>query len=162
MNAAARVCLMCCAFACSSAGIRADSNASATAMEELVRRPVIASTKLADMRGGLSIAGLDYSVGAVMRTLVDGSVVLESAIDLGSMDGVAVTNNIVLNDAKGLTRITHDLSENKILATVVNQANQREIQVQLDINVTLHNYDDLKAASFRNRILDSLSGILGH
>jgi len=160
MNALRRTALSCCALACCSAGLRADSDAGFIAVQELERIPVIASTKLADMRGGLSIAGLDYTVGAVMRTLVDGSVVLESAIDLGSITGAGVANNLVLNDDKGFTRITHDLSGNKILATIVNQANQRDIQVQLDINVTLHNYDALQAVSVRNRILDSLSGIL--
>lgn len=161
MNAALRTGLLCCALATGSVCIRADSDGSSATATELVRRPVIDVDKLADMRGGLRVAGLDYSVGAVMRTRIDGSVVLESAIDLGSLSGTDVANNFVLNDAKGFTEITHDLGQNRILATVVNQADHREIQVELDINVTLHNFDALQADVIRNRILDSLGGIIG-
>ena len=161
MNPALRTGLLCCALATGSTWIRADSDASVTAATELVGRPVIDAAKLEDMRGGLSIAGLDYTVGAVMRTLVDGRVVLESTIDLGSAAGTDVASNFILNDAKGFTEITHNLSDNRIVATVVNEANQREIQVQLDINVTLQNYQALQAATLKNRILNSLNGILG-
>ena len=161
MNRALQTCLFCCVFASSNC-VKADSQPNEAAATEIVRRPVINTLKLADMRGGLSIAGLDYSIGAVMRTLVDGSVVLESAIDLGSMTGSAVSNNFVLNDAKGITEVSHDLSNNRIVATVVNQANQREIQVELDINVTLQNYESLQSISIRNQILKSLNGIISN
>lgn len=160
MNAALRTGLLCCALATGSASVLADSETGDTGDTELVRRPVINTVKLADMRGGLSLGGLDYTVGAVMRTMVDGSVVLESAIDLSSLTNTDVVNNFVLQDTKGLTEITHDLSRNRIVATVVNQANHREIQVELDINVTLQNYQSLQATSIRNRILNSLSGVL--
>lgn len=158
MNAALRMALLCGVLATGSVCIRAGPEARETADIELVRRPVIDAAKLGDMRGGLILGGLDYSVGAVMRTLVDGSVVLESAIDLGSLTDTDVVNNFALQDAKGFTEITHDLSSNRVVATVVNQANQREIRVELDINVTLQNYQSLQGVSVRNRILNSLNG----
>lgn len=160
MSAVRRAALLCCVLATGSVCLRAGSDAGTTPDAELDRRPVIDSAKLADMRGGLIFGGLDYSVGAVMRTLVDGSVVLESAIDFSSLADADVVNSFVLQDMKGLTEVTHDLSRNRIVATVVNQANQREIQVELDINVTLQNYQSLQALSVRNRILNSLNGVI--
>jgi hypothetical protein len=160
MSAALRTCLVCCALAIGSTCIRADSDAGDTSTIELVRRPVIDASKLADMRGGLSIAGLEYSIAAVMRTRVDGSVVLESAIDFDNVTNANVANSFVLKDVKGLTEVTHNLNKDQIVATVINEANQRQIQVELGINVTLHNYEALQASSVRNRILNSLGASL--
>ena len=160
MNARLRTSLLCCVLTGGSAWLWADAEPPVTASEELARHPVINEAKLDDMRGGLSIAGLDYTVGAVMRTLVDGSVVLESAVDLHNMTGVNVADTFMLQDTKGITRVAHDLNKDRIVATVVNQADQRAIQVELDINVTLQNYGAWQAAAVRNRILNSLGGTL--
>ncbi len=158
MSAGLRTTALCCALVIGSTCIRADSEASAAAALELVRRPVIDVSKLEDMRGGLSIAGLDYTIGAVMRTRVDGSVVLESAIDFDNVTNTGVANAFSIQDAKGLTQVTHNLNKDRIVATVINQANQREIQVELGINVTVHNYEALQGLSVRNRIMNSLRG----
>ena len=68
--------------------------------------------------------------------------------------------SFVLEDAKGYTQITHELSQDRFLATIVNYADGREIQSELDINVTLQNYQSLQAAAIRNRILNSLNNVI--
>lgn len=161
MNAALRTGLLFSTLAIGSTCIRADSDGGAEVTLLLQRTPVIAVTKLEDMRGGLSIAGLDYSIGAVMRTRVDGSVVLESAIDFEHVTNSNVAANFVLRDAKGLTEVTHTLNRDQVVATVINEANQRQIQVELGINITLHNYEALQALAVRNRILNSLGATAG-
>jgi hypothetical protein len=162
MSAPLRTCLWCCALAIGSTCIRADFDTVEESTIQLVRNPVIDVSKLADMRGGLSIAGLDYTIGAVMRTKVDGTVVLESALDFDHVTNADVTGTYVLNDSKGLTEITQDLSKNRMVATVINQADQRQIQVELGIDVTVHNFQALQGLAIRNKILNSIGSSTGN
>ncbi len=187
MKALLQSCLLYGLLAASGNCLQADSESGVTVAAELVRRPVIDSLKLAQLRGGLSVAGLNFTVGAVMRTLVDGNLVLESYVNLGGMTGTGTPHyasntpafratgsthsssdlkisqsmkSFVLEDAKGYTQITHDLSQDRFLATIVNYADGRKIQSELDINVTLQNYQSLQAAAIRNRILNSLNNVI--
>lgn len=69
--------------------------------------PVITDGELGAMRGGFRIAGLDISIGANMRTLVDGQVALESLITLsGTGPAVhSVTSRTAASGRPGLTVI---------------------------------------------------------
>jgi hypothetical protein len=158
MSAPWRTCLLCCAMAIGSTCIHADSDINTDPMAQLARRPVIDTSKLEDMRGGLNIAGLDYTIGAVMRTKIDGTTVLESAINFDNMTSTGVTNTFAMQDAKGLTQVTHNLNKDRIVATVINQADQRQIQVELGIDVVVHNFEAVQNSSIRNKILNSLGG----
>ena len=106
----------------------------------------------------LGIAHDDPMVTDAAKCRYDAAIVIPSGF--AADGGVNVADSFVLQDVKGLTRIAHDLNKDRIVATVVNQADQREIQVELDINVTLQNYGALQAVAIRNRILNSLDSIL--
>jgi hypothetical protein len=158
---------------------RAEHPSPILPQHELDRRPIISVEKLGAMRAGLRVAGLEFNVGAQMRTLVDGKVVLESRIDLGSLGGQPTVlhadlsggygrvitlygevQGIEVNDRKGSTQVIHDLTRDQFSLTVINRADQRQIQTELDINVTLENFSVLQAAGVRNRIIRSLGGAL--
>lgn len=170
-------CLAGCALLSQSGGLKADpSNTAAdSARDGLARQPVIQAADLAAMRGGLRVAGLEFSVGAVVRTLIDGSLILESNIDIGDASAPPAImhalhsgsplmlinrgdNGFVISDAKGYTEVTHDISRDRIVATVVNQANQRRVQLELDVNITVQNLQQVQAQGARNHLLRSLEG----
>lgn len=44
--------------------------------------PLIGASELAAMRGGINLAGLDMDFGAEVRTLIDGTLALESVVSL--------------------------------------------------------------------------------
>lgn len=53
--------------------------------------PVIDDNALSQMRGGLRIGGLDLQIGARMRTFIDGSLVLQSRLNLTESGLVPIT-----------------------------------------------------------------------
>lgn len=175
---------------------------------------VIAMDELEGMRGGLSIAGMEVDIGAVVRTIVDGQLALESQISLtaaneiaaaigapgsginaaapttsGGSNGVTAggananspaptannvtlqptsngtanpaTNNsanFVINDAKGLTQVIHDVTRNSVVSAIVNQANGRDIRQEVDINITVSNFREIQRAAALQQVSRSLDG----
>lgn len=53
---------------------------------------------------------------------------------------------VVLNDTKGLTAAIQGIAQNQITSTVINQANDRRIQVQLDLQVDIKNFSQYSEA----------------
>ncbi len=181
---------------------------------------VIAMDELGAMRGGLELAGLNIDVGAVVRTIVDGQLALESHISLAtaseiaaaigadprfginpaplvtaatnnagqaegianspaanaaapttannvsmpiqSANGAATTqanrSNVVINDAKGLTQIIHDVTRNRVVSAIVNQADGRTIRQEMDINITVSNFREIQRAAAQQRVSRALGG----
>lgn len=60
---------------------------------------------------------------------------------------------VVLNDTKGLTAAIQNITQNQITSTVINQANDRRIQVQLNLQVDIKNFSQYSAA-IRNSLLN--------
>lgn len=169
---------------------------------------VIGTDELGEMRGGLSIAGLDIDVGAVVRTIIDGTLALESHISLATANEIAAAINadtgsavnaalpsgsgggtetvatanagnsngaarpadnvtiqssssavnlanpasVVINDAKGLTQVIHDVTRDRVVAAIVNQADRREIRQQVDIDITVSNFREFQRAAAQQRV----------
>lgn len=53
---------------------------------------------------------------------------------------------VVLNDTKGLTAAIQGITQNQITSTVINQANDRRIQVQLNLQVDIKNFSQYSEA----------------
>lgn len=53
---------------------------------------------------------------------------------------------IVLNDTKGLTAAIQEVAQNRVTSTVINQANDRRIQVQLNLQVDVKNFSQYSEA----------------
>lgn len=174
---------------------------------------VIAMDELEGMRGGLSIAGMEVDIGAIVRTIIDGQLALESQISLTSANEIAAAidapgsginaaasttsggsngvkagtdanspvptaNNVtlqptsngaanpaannsasfVINDSKGLTQVIHDLTRNRVVSAIVNQANGRDIRQEVDINITVSNFREIQRAAALQQVSRSLDG----
>ncbi len=169
---------------------------------------VIAMEELGEMRGGLAIGGLEIDVGAVVRTIVDGQLALESHISLATANEIAAAigadpvntaltttpggsngvetsagvnspaanvtieptnaaanpatntrSNFVINDAKGLTQVIHDVSRNSVVSAIVNQANGRNIRQEVDINITVSNFREIQRAAALQRASSVLNRV---
>ncbi|HET8700951.1 MAG TPA: hypothetical protein VFL97_04720 [Nitrococcus sp.] len=53
---------------------------------------------------------------------------------------------VVLSDTKGLTAAIQNITQNQITSTIINQANDRQIQVQLNLQVDVKNFSQYSAA----------------
>ncbi len=142
---------------------------------------VIGLEELGDMRGGLRVGGLNIDVGAVVRSIVDGKLALESHISFATANEIAAaigvtggtagnaatptgdyvtiqssngaenpTSNpasFVINDAKGFTQVMHDVTRDRVVSAIVNQADGRAIRQEIDVNITVSNFRELQRAT---------------
>lgn len=60
---------------------------------------------------------------------------------------------VVLNDTKGLTAAIQGITRDHIVSTIINQANDRRIQVQLNLQIDIKNFSQYSAA-LRNSLLN--------
>lgn len=175
------------------------------AVDHFSRVEVIGANELGKMRGGLRVGGLDIDVGAVVRTIIDGNLALESHISLHNANQIAaairadsssvanapprseavsvgevttpantavgngagaapasiqapnVVSSVVLNDAKGLTQVIHDVTRNRIVTAIVNEANLRDIRHRIDIDVTVSNFRAFQRAAANQRVSRSMA-----
>ncbi|MCO6440552.1 MAG: hypothetical protein J5I81_05555 [Nitrococcus mobilis] len=61
---------------------------------------------------------------------------------------------VVLNDTKGLTAAIQQFTRDRISNTVINQANNRRIDIQMNIEVNVKNFSEYNAA-LRNTLLNN-------
>lgn len=187
------------------------ADADKHAVDQFSSLEVIGLEELGGMRGGLRVAGLNIDVGAVVRTIVDGKLALESHISLataneiaaaigadtgstanaalpastaaagGVTDSVATgtaanaaadnvtiqssngvanpmsnTSNFVINDAKGLTQVIHDVTRNRVVSAIFNQADRRAIRQEIDIDITVSNFREIQRAAALQRVSRAL------
>lgn len=142
---------------------------------------VIGLEELGGMRGGLRVGGLNIDVGAVVRTIVDGKLALESHISFATANEIAaaigvtggtagnaatpisdyvtiqssngaenpISNpaSVVINDSKGFTQVMHDVTQDRVVSAIVNQADGRAIRQEIDVNITVSNFRELQRAT---------------
>lgn len=177
--------------------------ANKQAVDHFSRVEVIGANELGKMRGGLRVGGFDIDVGAVVRTIIDGNLALESHISLHNANQIAasiradpgsvanapprsepvsagevttpantavgngaapasiqapnVVSSVVINDAKGLTQVIHDVTRNRIVTAIVNEANLRDIRHRIDIDVTVSNFRAFQRAAANQRVSRSMA-----
>jgi hypothetical protein len=148
--------------------------------------PAIAQTlsdaELESIRGGyIGINGMSFSLGAVMKSYVDGSVALESTMTMDAT-GLATTQQLgpaaqpltaqaaasialpvvpgaaIVPGDGGVTAFLHTLGSDQITNMVVNTASGRLIQQTTDVTVTIPNLtalqQQLALAGFATRLHD--------
>lgn len=83
-----------------------------------------------------------------------------SVISLGSGAQVDLSGlgdkiqGVVLNDTKGLTTAIQAFTRNQISNTVINQANNRRIDIQMNVEINVKNFSQYSAA-LRNTLLNN-------
>lgn len=129
----------------------------------------VASEKLANMRGGFTYAGMDISFGMIMRTAVNGVLVLETAFNLEN-PGDATVN---FNDSAGLAmsttaqgfvlsqtgqNIVHQMGERGggVVASVANALNSQIIQQSVTMNVGITNINTIAGLGAIGSMLNNL------
>ncbi len=147
------------------------SNASAGSFGDLDTNKFkpVASAKLANMRGGFTYAGMDISFGMIMRTAVNGVLVLETAFNLEN-PGDATMN---FNNAAGLAmsttaqgfvlsqtgqNIVHQMGERGggVVASVANALNNQIIQQSVTMNVGITNVNTIAGLGAIGSMLNNL------
>lgn len=68
---------------------------------------------------------------------------------------------VVLNDTKGLTAAIQNITRNQITSTVINQANDRRIQVELNLQVDIKNFNQFSEA-LRSSLLNQRLSLQNH
>lgn len=142
--------------------------------------------ELADMRGGyLTAGGVVFDFGAIVRTYVDGALALETRLtwtptgpiteqvtgDLpgwttlipGQFGGLDLTglpagaNGLVLTDENGSTALVHNVLNGQLQNMVLNAANGRDIRQDMQVMLTLPNFEAMQ----RDYSLDRLGTQIG-
>ncbi|WP_114817320.1 hypothetical protein [Brevundimonas bullata] len=142
--------------------------------------------ELADMRGGyLTAGGVVFDFGAIVRTYVDGALALETRLtwtptgpiteqvtgDLpgwttlipGQFGGLDLTglpagaNGLVLTDENGSTALVHNVLNGQLQNMVLNAANGRDIRQDMQVMLTLPNFEAMQ----RDYSLDRLGAQIG-
>jgi len=67
--------------------------------------------------------------------------------------GLQDATGILINDRKGAILALHEATRERIISTVVNQASGRDVRQQLDVSVTVENYQQFRD-SLRSSILN--------
>lgn len=99
----------------------------------------------ASSAGGAATNG----AGAHQTGTVAGPTVSKLGSGSAQLDLSGLGDNIrgvVLNDTKGLTAAIQNITQNQITSTVINQANDRRIQVQLNLQVDIKNFSQYSEA----------------
>jgi hypothetical protein len=67
-----------------------------------------------------------------------------SSVDLGVL---AQANGVVVNDSKGFTAVLHDITQERFVSAIVNTALGRQIDHEVNLNVTIHNFKQFQQAA---------------
>ena len=134
--------------------------------------------ELEDVRGGLQTPnGLDIGFGAVVRTFVDGSLVLQTRLtwtETGPVEtieygatipdittaaaagGVFLNGpgleGVVVNGDGGVTAIAHSVTSDHITHLVINNANNRDIRQSTDITLDIPAFSQMQQDIARQAI----------
>lgn len=149
-----------------------------TGVESADARVPLADAQLDKIRGGIAIpTGLELGFGAVVRTHVDGRLLLESTLTWTDQGPVyAVTHGaetaelgkaaasagldlgrgqwrgLLLDGNGGATAVLHELGADRIVGAVVNTANDRRIWQEIEVTLTLPGLDRLQQQIAQERV----------
>jgi hypothetical protein len=149
----------------------------------------VEDSRLNEMRGGFRVQGMDISLGADIRTYMNGDLVLHtlvnwsdlgqtktqfvsdilspaaaqmvqaSAISGGSLS-MTLGGSAVFLANEGKTAIAHR-TENGLQNVLINTANNQNITQSVDATISLGGYDQFRSTIMSSRLTDSLNGVLG-
>ncbi len=180
------------AYASMSSRVAADSDLGFAESHPVHARPFDAVPTagldyLAGLRGGLRVGALDVAFAATVRTVVNGTVVLESTAGLtpgGAMathsnmsntgtapgtlsfagvspSGLAGQAGVVVEDPSGLTTALHSVTREQVLGAIFTTASNQQIRQEINVEVTIANFgrfqDVARSALFNGRLLGSLA-----
>lgn len=173
-------------FLCAGLALAAVWPSAQVQAEDFTSSQVMSVEELEDVRGGLQTPnGLDIGFGAVVRTFVDGSLVLQTrftwtetgpveTIEYGATipdittaaaaGGVFLNGpgleGVVVNGDGGVTAIAHSVSSEHITHLVINNANNRDIRQSTDITLDIPAFtqmqQDIAKQAFDLRLQDAL------
>ena len=125
-------------------------------------------SELQALRGGISTPlGLEIGFAASMRTLIDGTLVLEtrlvwtpSGLQTQSVTGALQSGVSMGGDALSAlgqrTRIIHDLTENRVASVVINTDSNRTIRQETDITLHLPQLPQMQQQMALDRMASTL------
>lgn len=125
--------------------------------------------EMADLRGGLAVAGFEIEFGATITTLLDGEPVLTTTLtwtDAGavieqtlggfgqSLDGLSAdalealglgglrgARGVVINDAAGLTAFVHNVADGALHNIIINSADGRNLIQEIEVDLRLPGFE---------------------
>lgn len=179
-----------CAGTCSS--LAADANIRSPLGDPTLRFDAVPTASLDDLaalRGGLRVGALDVAFAANVRTVVNGTLVLESTTSLtpgGAMvtrsdvpnagantgrlsfsdvnpSGLARQAGVFIEDPSGLTTALHSVTREQILGVVFTTASNQKIRQEINVEVTVANFgrfqDAAQSALFNGRLIGSFGSV---
>lgn len=125
----------------------------------------MSADELARVRGGyLSAGGLVFDFGAVVRTYVDGGLVMETTLNWTPQGAQALSGSVapsVTDLAGGGTTVLHALGPSQLANVVLNTASNRDIRQDTDITLTLPGFAstqrDLQLHGLNAAFLDQMA-----
>lgn len=111
--------------------------------------------ELSDMRGGFMINGTQVSIGAQIRTLVDGAIALSTTVNWGAAGKQVIAeagagfrfgatsgpNAVSAVDPSGAIHVTHTTAPNDVVNLLVNSDSNRVFQQQSEFTITLQGFE---------------------
>ena len=163
---------------------------SATARQPAFATPHISQAELGAQRGGFVVVeGITVGFGAVMRSWVDGQLVLETRFTL-TPEGMAIARGegaggltaadlssalgrlgfgpdaqgSVAVTADGQTTLAHQMSPDQLTSLIQNSSDGREIRQQTDLTLTLPGFEatqaDMSAAQAARQLTNDMADSL--
>lgn len=146
----------------------------------------LSDAELADMRGGfLTAGGVVFDFGAIVRTYVNGALALETRLTwtpsgpvteqtTGSLPGwtpivpgqvgaldltglPAGASGLVLHDEQGATALIHNVMNGQLQNMVLNAADGRDIRQDMQVMLTLPNFEAMQRDYSFDRIGTQIS-----
>lgn len=138
---------------------------------------IVADSAMDEMRGGFSVDGVNFGIGADVRTLVDGVLALQTQVTW-SQAGAAVASQVgegfrqgadsnsvsTASDASGGIQISHMTMPGNVINLLVNSESNRIIEQRAEYTITLYGFEANQAgwvgdlAAFR--ILTDLGDVI--
>lgn len=134
---------------------------------------VMDDAEMAELRGGIRVTeNLDIGFGAVITTYANGAPVLQTELnwtDTGALveqtygalgtridslpaaarsilgiEGMESGGGVVIADADGLTALMHNITDGALQNIIVNDANGRNLRQEIDVTLTLPNFEAMQ------------------
>ncbi len=150
---------------------------------------VMADEEMAELRGGLRVTdGLDIGFGAVITTFSNGVPVLQTQLNwtdsgavvqrtYGSLgqriedlpasarsvlgiEGLEDAGGVVILDSDGVTALMHNITDGALQNIIVNNANGRNLRQEVDVTLTLPNFEAMQGMFDIQRLGLKLDGDL--